>query len=369
MIQSNYHLLNRLVNKEFPGAYRQIVTHLEGVEFAAEDVQLAFNAVKAKVANLDYIKSNLVLHPLTAELAKLNEERHQHLLSLKGRVVYAKKSPIAEERKAAKTLHVWISREHDSFTSKNMERQNDAVHRIEHDLTIDLEMINALETLGISSTVDHLVNTTSQILSHTMTRRDEKRATTSRSRALRREAYLAMKAFVMTIEVAVVLKKGDDVEHFSCLTKIKDVVTDFYTKHQSRVSRQRNAAEEARAEANKNANYEHGEQSGDNVVPLGGKLATTSRSVAFGVKTLNDMDLQSGDAATYVAMKGAPAMNESVTSGDTLGGNNRKASNSTASANGASQIGNGALDNISTDDETAARHKSVHENENSDQES
>lgn len=154
MIQSNYHLLNRLVNKEFPGAYRQIVTHLEGVEFAVEDVQLAFNAVKAKVANLDYIKSNLVLHPLTAELAELNEERHQHLLSLKGRVVYAKKSPIVEERKAAKTLHVWISREHDSFTSKNKERQNDAVHRIEHDLTLDIEMINALETLGISSTVD-----------------------------------------------------------------------------------------------------------------------------------------------------------------------------------------------------------------------
>lgn len=178
-----------------------------------------------------------------------------------------------------------------------------------------------------------------------------------------------MKAFVMTIEVAVVLKKGDDVEHFSCLTKIKDVVTDFYTKHQSRVSRQRNAAEEARAEANKNANYEHGEQSGDNVVPLGGKLATTSRSIAFGVKTLNDMDLQSGDAATNVAMKGAPAMNESVTSGETLGGNNRKANNSAASANGASQTGDGALDNIPTDDETAARHKSVHENENSDQES
>ena len=62
----------------------------------------------AKVEALSYIKSNLALHPLTAEIAKLNEERHQNLSSLRGRVVYAKKSPIDEERKAAKSLHVWI---------------------------------------------------------------------------------------------------------------------------------------------------------------------------------------------------------------------------------------------------------------------
>ena len=38
MVKCNYHLLNRLVNKEYTGAYRQIATHLEGVEFVVEDV-------------------------------------------------------------------------------------------------------------------------------------------------------------------------------------------------------------------------------------------------------------------------------------------------------------------------------------------
>ena len=178
----------------------------------------------AKVEALSYIKSNLALHPLTAEIAKLNEERHQNLSSLRGRVVYAKKSPIVEERNAAKSLHVWISRENSSFKSKNMNHQNDAVHRMAHDMRLNPEIGEALTTLGMMNTITQIVVTTSQILDLTVTRRDEKRAATSKSAELRREAYNAMKAFVMAIEVAVVLKKGDDDIHFECLKQINDVV-------------------------------------------------------------------------------------------------------------------------------------------------
>ena len=369
MIKSEYYLLNKLVNKEFPGAYRQIVTHLEEVEFAVEDVQQAFDAVASKVKMLDYMKSNTALHPLTAVIAKLQKERHQNLSSLRGRVVYAKKSPIAEEREAAQTLHVWISREHSSFTKRNMDHQNDAVHRMEHDLKLNPEMSSALTTLGMGSTLQQIVAVSSEILHHTIVRRKDRKAFTSKSKELRHEAYFAMKTFVMAIEVAVVLKKGDEAIHIDCLKQINDVVTDFYTKHQSRICRQRNAAEKAEAEANLYVSHENGEQNGGNVVPMGGKPATVGRSSAYGVKTSNDMDLQNGGAATNVAMKGTPAMNESVTSGETLDGNNGKASNSAASANGASQTEGGVLNKTPTDKETATRHEGADENESSDQES
>lgn len=346
----HYYLLNQLVNKEFPGAYRQITAHLEGVEFEVEDVQQAFNAVKAKVENLDYVKSSQAMHPLTAEIEELTEERHQYLLLLRGRVKYAKKSPIAEEREAAKTLHVWLGREQKSFTHRNMDHQNDAVHRMLHDLIFNGEMSAALETLGIASTMDFLRTITGQILSHTIKRRDDRTAASKKSGKLRRDAYLAMKALVMAMEVAMVLKKGDDDNHIACLTKINIVVTDFHAKHLSRISRQRNAAEEAKAETIKNAQPENGVQSGGNVVPMGGKLATAGRSNAFSVQTQNDIDLQNGAATTNVAMKGTPAMNESVTSGEALDGNNEKASNSIASVNGTSKIGDEALDNMPNSD-------------------
>ena len=369
MVKCNYYLLNRLVNKEFPGAYRQIATHLEGVEFTVEDVQQAFNAMVAKVEALSYIKSNLALHPLTAEIAKLNEERHQNLSSLRGRVVYAKKSPVAEDRKAAQTLHVWISRENSSFTSKNMNHQNDAVHRLEHDMKLNLEIGEALTTLGMMSTITEIVITSSQILDLTVTRRDEKRAATSKSAELRREAYNAMKAFVMAIEVAVVLKKGDDDIHFECLKLINDVVSDFYAKHQSRVTRQRNAAEKAKAETNPHASHVNDEQKGVNVMPMGGKLATASRSNAYGVQTPNDMDLQTDGAATNVAMKGALAMSKSVNSGETLGGNNEKANNSAASSNDTSKTEIGTLKNTPKEVEPAARHEGADKKDSMNQES
>lgn len=320
MITCDYYLLNKLINKEFPGAYRQIVTHLQEVEFAVEDVQQAFDSMQAKVQNLDFIKSKLSLHPLTAQIAALSEERHQYLLSLRGRVVYAQKSPIAEERKAAETLNVWLNREHRSFSIKNMDHQNDAVHRMSHDLVLYPEMNTALATLGLPTIMDSLSEISSEMLILTVRRRSTRDAHTSKARKLRREAYLAMKALVMAIELAKVLNKGDDEQHFDCLKTINDVVTDFYSKHQSRISRKRNAAEAAKAAANQDAQPENDEQTDGNVVPMGGKLAPASRSSANGVQTPIDLDLQSGVAAANVAMKGATsAGNESVSTGKTHG--------------------------------------------------
>ena len=143
-------------------------------------------------------------------------------------MVYAKKSPIAEEREAAQMLHVWISREHNSFTKRNMDHQNDAVHRMEHDVKLNPEMGAALTTLGMMSTIEQIIIVTYDILDHIVTRRKDRDAFTNRSMELRHEAYLARKTFVKTIEVAIALKKGDDAIHFDSLKQINDVVTDFY---------------------------------------------------------------------------------------------------------------------------------------------
>ena len=56
------YLLNRLINQEFPRAYKRIVSRLEGEEFAVVDVQQSFDSFKTRVQQLDYIKSNVRLH-------------------------------------------------------------------------------------------------------------------------------------------------------------------------------------------------------------------------------------------------------------------------------------------------------------------
>ena len=146
-------------------------------------------------------------------------------------------------------------------------------------------------------------------------------------------------------------------------------VSDFYTKHLSRISRKRNATKKAKAEASQNANPEDVEHDGSNVVPMVGKLTTAGRSSAYGVLTTDDMDLQNDGAATNVAMKGALAMSKSVTSGETLGGNIEKANNSATSSNVTSQTEIGPLNNTPNNTEPAARHQGADMDDSTNQES
>lgn len=376
---SNYYLLNRLINQEFPEAYRQITTHLEGEAFEVEDVQQAYNMVKAKVDNLEYIKSNQTLHILTGRIAALNETRHEILQSLKGRVVYGKKSHKAEEREAADYLHVWITRERGFLTSKNSTHQSRSVRRMVHDMSLNSEFGDALEVLGMFDIVDSLKNITSQIDAHKTTREKDKLADTRKANAMRREAYLAMKSFVMSIELAMVLKKGDDAKHLDYLNAINLVVTTYHARHQSRMTGRRNAAENAKveaeaqakakakaeAEAKQNEQPGEGVQYGANVVTMGGKPAPAGRSVAFKTMSMDDMDLQNEGATMNVAMKSAPAMNEQANNGGVNDGVNdgvnEKANDASAGAQGMSDsenrtLGDASATQTTTDDATATTH-------------
>lgn len=185
MRKCNIYLMNRLINQEFPRAYRKIVSRLVNSDFEVEDVQQSFDTLSARVADLDFVKSNLTLHELSEPIAELRNIRHQHLLSLKGRVKYSLKSPFEAERTAAKTLNIWLKRERDYLTFKNIERQSQSVYRMNHDMSLSVKLGEALTVLGLENMVTSLQEISTEIDMHYKTLEDDQKATKQKNVELR----------------------------------------------------------------------------------------------------------------------------------------------------------------------------------------
>lgn len=369
MKKTNIFGMNRLINHDFTNAYALIVSQLDGEEFAVDDVQKAYEAIEAHDAKLIFIKSGQTKHDRTEVIAGLRDMRHQHLLSLRGRVSYSMRSPIAGEREAASVLFKWLEKEQQFLRSRSILKQAKSVKRLKHDLQLTPSLTTHLTTLNLSDVLSSLITTTSQIDENYKLRNAEQAAETIEANKLRRAAYEAMQTFVIAIEQAIKLEKGDAKVHREYLIQIAKVVTDFHSLHISNATRKKNAAQEA--EANQNENPENGEQSGGGVQRMGGKPAKAGRSKTFNVKTMDGMDLQrGGDTSDTLAMNGSLLTGRSSNGGATNGANAVNTENvATEHLTGNGQVTNDATTAPTAKESTAQEHNGATVNQITDQES
>ena len=338
MTQCQIYGMNRLINHDFPRAYTLIVAQFETEEFTVEDVLQAYAAIKVHNEELNFVKEGAAKHRLSKPIAQLRDERHEYLLSLRGRVVYSLKSHVDGERKAAIVIDEWLEKEHKFLRSKSIQKQAESVNRLAHDITLMPELATHLETLGISSAMDSLVSVSKQLDTLYLMRNAEKKAATRKAKQIRDDAYAGMKTFVQAIEQAIKLTKGDIGQHLNYFRLIDGIMTDFDSAQMSMETRRKKAAEEAKA--NQEANPENGEQeTGGNDEPNGGKPAMASRKRTFNVPTLNGMDLHNG--TTGESMEGRAAMSGSVTNG---GANNDATDGAKKPMAGNGQMADNALD-------------------------
>lgn len=363
----NINGMNRLRNHDFPIAYKRIVFHLglEETDFAVEDVQQAYEAIVAHDKKLIQIKNGDARHKNSEKIAQLRDARHQYLLSLRGIVVYYRRSPSAEERKAAENLFRWLDKEHKYLRGRTIDGQTQSVYSMEDNLVVQPELSSDLAKLGLTDIQNSIVEITSELDMAVAQRTIDRRVVTKKNRELRREAFVAMEVFVTALEQTIALNKGDKVRYQEFLNGIEDTITRITLRYDSEATRRQNAkieaeakakaAAKAAAEADKNANHENGEQGGADVMPMGGKLVMTAgRSKPFSPKVLDDMDLQQDGDLANVAMRSAAAMsdNANVTSGQKPDGDDEKeVIDPTAGASGMREdVGNEAVNKSPGDD-------------------
>lgn len=356
--------INRLRNHHFPRAYKRIVSQLNGEEFEVDDVQVAYDILVSHSEEVAKIK-NADAHDLTEEINNLRDMRHQYILSMRGRIVYFQKSPFAAERAAAHALFKWIEKEHEFVRSVSINTQARSIDKLEIGLMENPKLNVHLTTLALTELFESIVEATSEIDMNLKVRIDDQITTKKQNIVLRRIAYKALRVFIVAIEQAIELNKGDINKHEEYLSGIKKVVTNFTSQYDSMATRKQNAkieaeakakaAAKAAAEADKNANHENGEQGGADVKPMGGKLVVTAgRSKPFSPKVLDDMDLQQDGDLANVAMRSAAAMsdNANVTSGEKPDGDDEKeVIDPTAGASGMREdVGNEAVNKSPGDD-------------------
>ena len=123
-MKTNYFpFLNRLRNVEFPVAYESICSQFDDEVFEAENVQQSFDAVKDYLTVVRELKNMRLQHPLTETIDELKKERHQTLLSFRVRVTSFLKSPLDNERIAAKTIDTWLYGYRDDFVNPIIKAQ------------------------------------------------------------------------------------------------------------------------------------------------------------------------------------------------------------------------------------------------------
>ena len=358
--------LNRLRNHDFTRAYKLIVSQLEGEEFLVEDVQTAYSNICAHNAKLTTIKNGEAKHDLTETMSNLRDLRHQYVLSLRGRVVYSRKSPFAEERNAANKLYKWLEKEQEFLRTRSINSQAKSIDNMMDTLNEESGLQDALSTLGLDELFTTIVSTSVEIDDAFKVRTADLSALKKKTRLLRSNAYDAMQVFIVALEQTIALNKGDVERSRFNINEIDRVVTTFASKYDSDATRKKNAEEaakaeaEAKAKAEKDANREGQPKDGDlrtgNVVTMGRKLAQAGPSGASGTKLLDDMDLQMGGATSNVALKNSVAMNERITSGVTLGGDENKVTDATAGTGSAGVIESDTFNNTPTDNETTQVH-------------
>ena len=277
--------LKRLSNQLFPVAYEQVCTKLDEKEIAAENVQLSFENAKEVVEELKFLKKMRIPHRLTKTLSLKKNERHQFLLSLRGRVNYFLKSPSVEERNAAEVLNQWLNGYSESFKNPTIDGQTSTINNMKLAILKREDLSESITVLGLSGTMDSLAAYTSGITRDKKTRSDDNKAVLRKAEILRQDAYKRMETLWKSLEVAIEVDPENADMYKDCLASITWEMTGFKAVVLSNETRRKNAKLKAEEE---NANPEDGEDT--NSTDVEGENRTMHNLIPMnGVEGQNDL--------------------------------------------------------------------------------
>ena len=278
--------LIRLRNVEFPVAYESICSKFDDEVFEAENVQQSFDAAKDYLTVVRELKNMRVQHPLTETIGELTKERHQTLLSLRGRVTYFLKSPLDNERTAAKTLDTWLYGYRDDLNYPSIKAQSGIVDNMAMNLDENAALHEAVETLGLVQSFNSLKITTADIKFGNNKRLKDRKAKLLKASIIRETAYTKMNTFRKSIEVVLELKTVDIEKYTNYLDDINWAMADFRSSYLSKTTRNANAA--LKAEEEKDA-----EDNSESSSPTSSNSATGG---ALNARTFGRLDLQKDES-------------------------------------------------------------------------
>lgn len=213
-----------------------------------EYVAACFENAKAHKNKLGYLKNMKVKHHLSRIIRELNSDRQDYFLSLKGRVTYNLRSPNETERQGAKVLSLWLEGYREYLSIPRIHEQNLLVDQLSDDIETKARIGTAMREAGVMEIFESIELITSDIRTAYLQRSQEKEAQSRKVRALKSEAYVAMKTLLNAIGMAIELKSEDSDMYVGYWNEISRVLDQFNVKTLSRATRKKNAAEGKRSQ-------------------------------------------------------------------------------------------------------------------------
>ena len=209
-------------------------------ELEADNVTMAVEAVQNYAGQLMHLKTLVRKHPITEQLDALKKERHQYLLSLRGRVAYCRKSPSDDERNAANRLHMWMLAYREFFKGATIHTQSRLSNNMSDELRHELDLSLAIDDLGLTNTMDSIVANTYQMRSLHLERLKENKEAAALADSIRATAFAHIVTLWKTLEVATALKTHDGELCRGLFESINWVIIDFKAKYLGKNTRREN---------------------------------------------------------------------------------------------------------------------------------
>lgn len=232
--------MRKLRNHEFAEAYSLIASNVGLEELEADYLSQAVDNVKGYAKNLTYLRNLKRRHPITEQIDLLKNERHQYLLSIRGRVAYYMKSPMKDEQVAAKRLSVWLSAYHEFFKGARIHAQSNLVDNMCDEIETTEAIQGPIEELGLIYTIQTIQAITSNIRRLHLQRLQEVKEESAQAKHIRDTAFAHIATLWKSLEVSTSLNTHDGALCRSLFESINWVIIDFKAKYLDKVTRREN---------------------------------------------------------------------------------------------------------------------------------
>jgi len=244
MVHLNCSFLMRLRNKEFPQAFKEICSIYEEEQIEELHVKESLSRLKAHLDELKFVWEMRNPHPLTEVLLEQNKLRKEYLVGFRNRIRAIIKSPIAEEKTAAKTLFFWINKHRKDIYSLSGIIQNELVDNLQTELGANEKIVLALSTLELTNVFDSILSLTNQIKAYVAKRHDDDQKNLIKTTRIRREAYAELVQFLKSLQTGVHLEDPEVGFYADFERKIDSRVDKYRARLLNRSTRKTNSENE-----------------------------------------------------------------------------------------------------------------------------
>lgn len=232
--------MRKLRNHEFAEAYSLIASNVGLEELEADYLSQAVDNVRGYAKNLTQLRNLKRQHPITEQIDLLKNERHQYLLSIRGRVAYYMKSPMKDEQVAAKRLSVWLSAYHEFFKGAKIHAQSNLVDNMCSEIDQVEAIATSISDLSLVSTINSIKMVTSDIRHLHLKRLQEVKEESAQAKHIRDTAFAHIVTLWKSLEVSTALNTHDGALCRSLFESINWVIIDFKAKYLDKVTRREN---------------------------------------------------------------------------------------------------------------------------------